>query len=94
MKVNVESDSEGEEDEEEEKVVVVEVEQRSPSPNLQDRITARQFEHMQVSHHKVVFKLELCTYKSEVVELKQLTMQHVKLAIFLRVCPMRSCRWS
>lgn len=48
MKVTVESDSEGEEDEEEEDVVV-EVEQRPSSLSLQDRITGRQLEHMQVS---------------------------------------------
>lgn len=47
MKVTVESDSEGEEDEEEEEVVV-EVEQRPSSLTLQDRITERQFKHMQV----------------------------------------------
>ncbi|XP_070820049.1 centrosomal protein of 78 kDa isoform X2 [Chaetodon trifascialis] len=47
VKVSVESDSEGEEGEEEEEVVV-EVEQR-PSPlRLQDRITGRQFEHLQM----------------------------------------------
>lgn len=48
MKVTVESDSEEEEDEEEEEVVV-EVEKR-PSVRLQDRITERQFQRMQVRH--------------------------------------------
>ncbi|KAF3695620.1 Centrosomal protein of 78 kDa [Channa argus] len=46
VKVNVESDSEG--GEEEEKVVVVEVGQRPSSPGLQDRITGRQFERLQM----------------------------------------------
>lgn len=58
MKVNIESDSEGEGDEEEENVVVVEVEQRSP-PSLQDAITGRQFERVQVSYDKLVPKLEI-----------------------------------
>ncbi|XP_073323299.1 centrosomal protein of 78 kDa [Pagrus major] len=51
VKVTVESDSEGEEDEdeeEEEEEVVVEVEQRPPTLNLQDRITGRQFEYLQM----------------------------------------------
>ncbi|XP_076588077.1 centrosomal protein of 78 kDa isoform X2 [Chaetodon auriga] len=47
VKVSVESDSEGEEGEEEEEVVV-EVEQRPSSLHLQDRITGRQFEHLQM----------------------------------------------
>ncbi|XP_054466755.1 centrosomal protein of 78 kDa [Anoplopoma fimbria] len=47
VKVTVESGSEGEEDEEDEEVVV-EVEQRPPSLSLQDRITGRKFEHMQM----------------------------------------------
>ncbi|XP_051279161.1 centrosomal protein of 78 kDa [Dicentrarchus labrax] len=47
VKVTVESDSEGEEDEEEEKVVV-EVEQRPSSLSLQERITGRQVEHLQM----------------------------------------------
>ncbi|KAM8761318.1 centrosomal protein of 78 kDa [Acanthopagrus schlegelii] len=47
VKVTVESDSEGEEDEEEEEVVV-EVEQRPPTLQLQDRITGRQFENLQM----------------------------------------------
>ncbi len=55
----MESDSEGEEDEEEEEEeVVVEVEPRPPSLSLQDRITGRQFERMQVSHTRLVLKLE------------------------------------
>ncbi|XP_037633029.1 centrosomal protein of 78 kDa isoform X1 [Sebastes umbrosus] len=49
VKVTVESDSEAEEDEdEEEEEVVVEVEQKPSSPRLQDRITGRKFEHMQM----------------------------------------------
>nr|XP_046243802.1 centrosomal protein of 78 kDa [Scatophagus argus] len=47
VKVTVESDSEGEDAGEEEEVVV-EVEQRPSSLSLQDRITERQFEHMQM----------------------------------------------
>ncbi|XP_035513526.1 centrosomal protein of 78 kDa [Morone saxatilis] len=47
VKVTVESDSEGEEDEEEENVVV-EVEQRPSSRSLQERITGRQVEHLQM----------------------------------------------
>ncbi|XP_032371519.1 centrosomal protein of 78 kDa isoform X3 [Etheostoma spectabile] len=43
VKVTVESDSEGEEDEEE-----VEVEERQSSLSLQDRITGRKFEYMQM----------------------------------------------
>ncbi|XP_031712621.1 centrosomal protein of 78 kDa isoform X2 [Anarrhichthys ocellatus] len=43
VKVTVESDSEGEEDEEE-----VEVEQGPPSLGLEDRITGRKFNHMQM----------------------------------------------
>ncbi|XP_042344349.1 centrosomal protein of 78 kDa isoform X2 [Plectropomus leopardus] len=46
VKVTVESDSDEEEEEEEE--VVVEVEQRPSSFSLQDRITQRQFKHMQM----------------------------------------------
>lgn len=42
-------ESDSEEDEEQEEVVVVEVGQRPQSPQLQDKITGRQFEHMQVS---------------------------------------------
>ena len=53
VKVTVESDSEGEEDEEEEEVVV-EVEQRPPTLQLQDRVTGRQFENLQVSHNTLV----------------------------------------
>lgn len=79
MKVNVESDSE---EEEEEKVVVVEVEQRSPSPNLQDRITGRQFIHMQVSHDRVVSCPENGSYGTS-----SLPYNYVNV---LRV----SCRWS
>lgn len=45
MKVTLESVSEGEEDEED---VVVEVEQRPSSHRLQDRITGRSIEYMQV----------------------------------------------
>lgn len=58
----MESDSEGEEIEEE---VLVEVAQRPPFLSLQDRVaTARQFEHMQVRHirlvvHNCIFLLEL-----------------------------------
>nr|XP_020449404.1 centrosomal protein of 78 kDa isoform X2 [Monopterus albus] len=49
VKLNMESHSEGEEDEEEEEeVVVVEVEQRPSSRSLQNRITGRQFELMQM----------------------------------------------
>ncbi|XP_029296648.1 centrosomal protein of 78 kDa [Cottoperca gobio] len=49
VKVTVESDSEEDEDEDEEdEEVVVEVEQRSSSLGLQDRITGRKFEHMQM----------------------------------------------
>ncbi|XP_070690241.1 centrosomal protein of 78 kDa [Pempheris klunzingeri] len=49
VKVTVETDSEGEEDEEaEEEEEVVEVEQRPSSLYSQDRITGRQFEHMQM----------------------------------------------
>ncbi|XP_022620963.1 centrosomal protein of 78 kDa isoform X2 [Seriola dumerili] len=49
VKVTVDSDSEGEYDEEDEEAeVVVEVEQRPSSFNLQDRITGRQFERMQM----------------------------------------------
>lgn len=51
-------ESDSVEEEEEEKVVVVEMEQRSRSPVLQDRTTARQFEHMKVSHDEVVLKLK------------------------------------
>lgn len=51
----MESDSEGEEDEEEEEVVV-EVEQRPPTLHLQDRITGRQFENLQVSPNTLVPK--------------------------------------
>ncbi|XP_029915245.1 centrosomal protein of 78 kDa [Myripristis murdjan] len=47
VKVTVESDSEEEEDEEEEEVVV-EVEKRPSSVRLQDRITERQFQRMQM----------------------------------------------
>ncbi|KAM6931366.1 centrosomal protein of 78 kDa [Xenentodon cancila] len=47
VKVTVESDSEGEEDNEEEEVVV-EVEQRPSSVCLQERITSRQFECIQM----------------------------------------------
>ena len=51
VKVTMESESEGEDsygDEEEE--VVVEVEQSPSSLHVQDRITSRQFDRVQVSH--------------------------------------------
>lgn len=49
----MESDSEGEEDEE------VEVEERPSSLSLQDRITGRKFEYMQVSHIRLPTNLKL-----------------------------------
>uniref|UniRef100_A0A8C2X989 Centrosomal protein 78 n=1 Tax=Cyclopterus lumpus TaxID=8103 RepID=A0A8C2X989_CYCLU len=48
VKVTVESDSEGEEDEEGDEEVVVEGEKGPPSLGLQDRITGRKFDHMQM----------------------------------------------
>lgn len=57
MKVTVDSDTEGEDNEEDKEAeVVVEVEQ-GPSSSFshrhQDKITGRQFEHMQVSHNRL-----------------------------------------
>lgn len=52
----MESDSEAEEDDEEE---VVEVEPRPSSLNRQDRVIARRFEQIQVSHFCNVFLLLL-----------------------------------
>lgn len=57
VKITVESDTDEEEGEEEEEVVV-EVEQRPSSLRLQERITGRQFEHLQVSHIRLVSKVE------------------------------------
>lgn len=49
VKITVESNSEEDEDEGEDEAVL-EVEQKPSSLSLEDRITERQFRHLQVSH--------------------------------------------
>ena len=73
----MESDSEEEEEEEE---VVVEVEQRPSSLSVQDRITGRQLEHLQVSHSRLAPKLELSgPFVSFAVKTKSKSLVYLKV---------------
>lgn len=96
VKVTVESESEQEEGEEEEEVVV-EVEQRPSSLSLQDRITERQFKHIQVGHIWLVPKLELfkCCGQDKAFWTSSVCFEELRACcVFVCVLLCMPCRWS